>query len=146
MHHDGQLSRIANVLGLDGQSDEQAIIAKIEELRSDDLRPELRKIATDVQHLIEITGQGAPEKASPNKPPELIKAISASGLKPGSKYKLDRDPEVNEFVLSMILEGGRTYAQIADELVERFGVNRSISASSLHRYVRVMRRKHHEWR
>ena len=146
MYHDKQLSRIAYALGLGEECGEPAILSAIEELKSTDLRLEIRQIAANIDRMTAMMEEGIAGKTTKPKSSQLIEAISASGIKPGSKYKLDRDPEVKEFVLSMVLAGGLTYVQIADELAKRFGENRSISASSLNRYIRVMRRKHPEWR
>lgn len=70
----------------------------------------------------------------------LEKLIGPAGLR-GSRSKIDRDPEVRDYIFQQLSEAQGTIEEIAQRARDKFGKQRAPSGSALHRYVATLREK-----
>tara|TARA_Y100000782_G_C10113253_1_gene235478 strand:- start:243 stop:626 length:384 start_codon:yes stop_codon:yes gene_type:complete len=95
---------------------------------------------------MEVTGQLLSDLSSAN--PKQAKSDikpSASVLQPrkrGGVSAIDKDPELETFILS--LKGPRTIANIRTACAKKFGDKRAPSKSALHRYIQKLQYRHDE--
>ncbi|WP_067863646.1 hypothetical protein [Neptuniibacter marinus] len=111
----------------------------------DAMKGALKQLSLD--EALEVTGQLLVE-LSTSEPTQVKRTsirASASVLQPrkaGGKHSVEKDPELEAFILS--LRGFRTIADIRTACVKKFGNKRVPSKSSLHRYIQKLQYRQNE--